>query len=85
MYTVKEVAKCLNLTEHTIRYYTDKGLVPSIKRDKNNTRIFNGYLVQKKANDLVCLLMILKNTLIFVWRNRLLLNNFMTLLLNKKN
>lgn len=41
MYTVKEVAKLLNLTEHTIRYYTDKDLVPSVKRDKNNNRLFD--------------------------------------------
>lgn len=41
MYTVKEVAKLLNLTEHTIRFYTDKGLVPSLQRDKNNKRIFS--------------------------------------------
>jgi len=34
MYTVKEVAKLLDLTEHTVRYYTDKGLVPSVQRDK---------------------------------------------------
>ena len=30
MYTVKEIAKCLNMTEHTIRYYTDMGLVPTL-------------------------------------------------------
>jgi len=41
MYTVKEVAKLLGLTEHTIRYYTDKGLVPNLKRDKNNNRLFS--------------------------------------------
>src|SRR5690348_510032 len=41
MYTVKEVAKQLDLTEHTIRYYTDKGLVPSVRRDKNNNRLFD--------------------------------------------
>nr|WP_263323168.1 MerR family transcriptional regulator [Neobacillus sp. Marseille-Q6967] len=41
MYTVKEVAKLLDLTEHTVRFYTDKGLVPSLQRDKNNNRIFN--------------------------------------------
>lgn len=41
MYTVKEVAKILGLTEHTIRFYTDKGLVPSVKRDKNNNRLFD--------------------------------------------
>jgi len=41
MYTVKEVAKLLDLTQHTVRFYTDKGLVPSLQRDKNNNRIFN--------------------------------------------
>ncbi|MFP7252783.1 MerR family transcriptional regulator [Terribacillus goriensis] len=41
MITVKEVAKILNMTEHTVRFYTDKGLVPSIKRDKNNKRLFD--------------------------------------------
>lgn len=41
LYTVKEVSELLDLTEHTIRYYTDKGLVPSIIRDKNNIRLFN--------------------------------------------
>lgn len=41
MYTVKEVAQRLNLTEHTIRFYTDKGLVPNIQRDKYNNRLFD--------------------------------------------
>lgn len=41
MYTVKEVSEILNMTEHTIRFYTDKGLVPSLKRDKNNNRLFD--------------------------------------------
>jgi DNA-binding transcriptional MerR regulator len=38
---VKEVSKFLNLTEHTIRFYTDKGLVPSVQRDKNNNQLFD--------------------------------------------
>jgi DNA-binding transcriptional MerR regulator len=41
MYTVKEVSNLLDLTEHTVRYYTDKGLVPDLQRDKNNNRLFN--------------------------------------------
>jgi DNA-binding transcriptional MerR regulator len=41
MYTVKEVAKMLDLSEHAIRFYTDKGLIPSLLRDKNNNRLFN--------------------------------------------
>jgi DNA-binding transcriptional MerR regulator len=38
---VKEVSNLLELTEHTVRYYTDKGLVPSLQRDKNNNRLFD--------------------------------------------
>ena len=41
MYTVKEIAKLLNLSEHTVRYYCDMGLVPSLKRNKNGNRIFD--------------------------------------------
>lgn len=41
MYTVKEIAKLLDITEHTVRYYTDMGLVPSLKRDKNGNRLFD--------------------------------------------
>ncbi|EKQ53636.1 MULTISPECIES: MerR family transcriptional regulator [unclassified Clostridium] len=41
MYTIKEVSKMINMTEHTIRHYTDNGLVPTIKRDKNNNRLFD--------------------------------------------
>ena len=41
MYTVKEIAECLGMTEHTVRYYTDMGLVPSLKRDKNGNRLFD--------------------------------------------
>ncbi|WP_238650458.1 MerR family transcriptional regulator [Paenibacillus piscarius] len=41
MYTVKEAASMTGLTEHAVRFYTDKGLVPSIQRDKNNIRLFD--------------------------------------------
>lgn len=40
-YTVKEVSKLLNLTQHTIRYYTDKYLILAVKRDSKNNRIFD--------------------------------------------
>ena len=29
------------VTTHTIRFYTDKGLIPPLKRDKNNNRLFD--------------------------------------------
>ncbi len=40
MYTVKQVAKKLDISEHTIRFWAKSGLFPFITRDKNNIRIF---------------------------------------------
>ena len=42
MFTVKEADKQLHLSEHTIRFYTDRGLIPHVFRDKNNNRLFDG-------------------------------------------
>lgn len=39
-YTLKQFAEMFNVTEHTIRYYTDINLLPC-QRDKGNRRIFN--------------------------------------------
>ena len=41
MLTVKEISKKFNISEYTLRYYTDENLIPSIKRDKNNIRVFD--------------------------------------------
>ncbi|MEK3732881.1 MULTISPECIES: MerR family transcriptional regulator [Paenibacillus] len=41
MYTVKEAAQITGLTEHAVRFYTDKGLVPSIQRNAHNIRLFD--------------------------------------------
>lgn len=41
MQTVKEAALITGLTEHAVRFYTDKGLVPSVKRNENNIRLFD--------------------------------------------
>lgn len=40
IYTLKQFARMLNTTEHTIRYYTDIGLLPC-QRDQGNRRVFN--------------------------------------------
>lgn len=40
MYTIKEVAKKVGESEHTIRYYAKEGLFPFVTRDKNNVRLF---------------------------------------------
>lgn len=40
-YTIKKVSQKLDMTAHTIRHYTDNGLVPNLKHDKNGNRIFD--------------------------------------------
>ena len=39
-YTIGEVAKKMNLSVHTIRYYEKEGLIPSINRTKSGLRTF---------------------------------------------
>ncbi|MGN0407799.1 MAG: MerR family transcriptional regulator, partial [Bacteroides sp.] len=39
-YTIKQFAEMFHTTEHTIRYYTDIGLLPC-QRDGSNRRVFN--------------------------------------------
>lgn len=39
--TIKEVSEMLGIPEHTIRYYTDTGMIPDMQRAENNYRIFD--------------------------------------------
>ena len=39
-YTVRQFADIFHTTEHTIRYYTDIGLLPC-QRDEGNRRVFD--------------------------------------------
>lgn len=41
MYTMKEVCEKLNISYQTLKFYCNEGLVPNLKRDKNNHRIFD--------------------------------------------
>ena len=41
MYTMKEVSKQVGISYETLKYYCKEGLVPNVKRDKNNYRIFD--------------------------------------------
>lgn len=41
MYTIKEVAKLMNISEHTLRFWAKSGFFPSITRDSNNVRLFS--------------------------------------------
>ncbi len=39
-YTIRQMAEMFGVTEHTLRYYTDLGLLPC-ERDGGNRRMFN--------------------------------------------
>lgn len=39
-YSISEVAKELNLTPYTLRYYDKEGLMPFVERRPNGTRLF---------------------------------------------
>lgn len=39
-YTIKQMAGMFHVTEHTLRFYTDQGLLPC-ERDHGNRRVFN--------------------------------------------
>lgn len=54
MYTMMQVCKEANMTYQTLKYYCNEGLVPNVKRDKNNRRIFDEHNL-KWIKDLVCL------------------------------
>jgi len=39
-WTIKDVAERVGISAHTIRYYEQEGLLPSLKRDQHGNRIF---------------------------------------------
>lgn len=41
MYTMREACEKLNMPYETLRFYCKEDLVPNIKRDKNNYRLFD--------------------------------------------
>lgn len=41
MHTMMQVCRELNITYRTLKYYCNEGLVPGVKRDGNNRRIFD--------------------------------------------
>ncbi|MCM1183049.1 MAG: MerR family transcriptional regulator [Roseburia sp.] len=54
MYTMMQVCEETNMTYQALKYYCNEGLIPNVKRDSNNRRIFNERTV-KWIKDLVCL------------------------------
>ena len=41
MYTMKQVCKETNMTYQALKYYCNEGLIPNVKRDDNNHRVFD--------------------------------------------
>lgn len=54
MYTMMQVCRELDMTYQTLKYYCNEGLVPNVKRDKNNRRVFDEKDM-KWIKDLTCL------------------------------
>ncbi len=41
LYTMKQACEASGLTYDTLKFYCNEGLVPNVKRDKNNYRVFS--------------------------------------------
>lgn len=41
MYTIKEVAEKMDISEHTLRFWAKSGFFPFVKRNQNNIRQFS--------------------------------------------
>ena len=46
MYTMKQTCEEVNMTYETLKFYCNQNLVPNVKRDKNNRRIFNEHDIE---------------------------------------
>lgn len=54
MYTMMQVCRELDMTYQTLKFYCNEGLIPNVKRDSNNRRIFDDKDVSW-IKDLTCL------------------------------
>ncbi len=41
IYTMKDVSRITGLSYDTLKFYCNEGLIPSVKRDSHNHRIFD--------------------------------------------
>ena len=46
MYSMKETCEKVGMSYQTLKYYCNEGLVPNVKRDKNNYRVFDDHDVE---------------------------------------
>lgn len=54
MYSMKEACALTNMTYETLKFYCNEGLVPNVKRDRRNYRIFDKHDI-KWIQSLNCL------------------------------
>lgn len=54
MYSMKEACKLTDMTYEILKFYCNEGLVPNVKRDKRNYRIFDDHDI-KWIQSLNCL------------------------------
>lgn len=46
MYSMQETYKKVGMSYQTLKFYCNQGLVPNVKRDKNNYRIFDDHDIE---------------------------------------
>ena len=54
MYTMMQVCHETNMNYEALKFYCNQGLIPNVKRDKNNRRVFDDHDLAW-IKDLVCL------------------------------
>ena len=54
MYSMKEACTLTNMTYQTLKFYCNEGLVPNVKRDRRNYRVFDEHDI-KWIQSLNCL------------------------------
>ena len=54
LYTMMQVCKQTNMTYQALKFYCNEGLIPNMKRDKNNRRVFDEHDIAL-ISSLICL------------------------------
>ena len=54
MYTMMQACRETDMTYQALKFYCNQGLVPNVKRDQNNRRVFDEHDI-KWIKDLMCL------------------------------
>lgn len=54
LYTMMQVCKQTNMTYQALKFYCNEGLIPNVKRDKNNRRVFDEHDIVW-ISSLICL------------------------------